>query len=117
LAQVHGSSRHGAGGIHRIGMAGNASQCFFHTFKFTDGAAELGTHGGVTTHGAAGQFGHARKGGGQGDGAASSQTFHQHAPALASHVGTTNNEFQRHEHVFAAGGAVHEHGIQGEVTA
>src|SRR5690606_24939005 len=52
-----------------------------------------------------------------GEGAAGSQTFHQHAPASASHVGTTNNELLRHDRVFAAGGAVHEHGIQREVTA
>ncbi|MNV24509.1 hypothetical protein D3C71_1155760 [compost metagenome] len=98
-------------------MAADAGQRFFHAFELADGHAELAAHARIPAHGARRQLGHAGVGRGQRNRTARGQAFHQHAPALAGHGGAADDEVQRHEDVGATRGAIHEHGVQGEVAA
>ncbi|CFP49426.1 Uncharacterised protein [Bordetella pertussis] len=112
FAQVHGAGRHDARRVHQVGVAADARQRLLHAFESAHRHAELAAHPRIGAHGARGQLGHACVGRRQRDRAARRQAFHQHAPALAGHGRPADDEFQRHEYVRAAGGAVHEHRVE-----
>ncbi|MNP36033.1 hypothetical protein D3C76_1293900 [compost metagenome] len=114
--KVHGLGRQQTGAVHQPGVATDACQRLLDAFEGRQRHIELLADVGVLAGDQAGVLGNAGAHGGQGNRAAYRQAVHQHHPAFAEHGLATNEEAQRHEHVLAAVGAVHEGGAQRQVA-
>src|SRR3569833_1888378 len=86
LPEIHRARRHGARGVHHIGIAGHARERLLHTIETPDGRLELLAAARIRAGRATGEFAAAGAEGGQGDRASRGEALHEHAPAVADAV-------------------------------
>ena len=99
-----------------IGILHHARERLLEPLHPADGEVELLPDARIGTGIAQERLGSGRGGGGQRDGAARGEAFHQHAPALAYHLLPADHPVDRDEHVPAPVGAVGERDARGEMA-
>ena len=117
LAAVDRAGGHGACGVHDVSESGHAREHFRDAFEVADRSIELTANARVRAgreHCRLRRAGRAR---GQRDAATDRQLLDQHAPALARHLRSADDEVERHEHVLALDRPVLERHVQRKVTA
>ena len=108
FAPIQGRQGQQAPRIHEIGQPAHARQRFLDALKAADRNLELLADTRIGAGGAHRQLARAGTHGRKRDATTGGQGFHQHAPALADHLATADDEIQRDEYIAPPVRPVHE---------